>query len=237
LRTTRIAGVVTAIIAASVASAGTAFAAGNGYGPTPTGPSGVPGGFSSVVITKTLGAGGGSLTAPVAGATLTIRVPSGAFSAPVEVEVTSPDLSAVGSALGNLGYPGFRAVGGLGVKVLNTSGQPVRGTFAKPLTVTLSGSQLGVPGERVLRFTSPGSATVVPASLGSGSVTINLTSDPDLAVVNPPAGTAANVPGATSVHTGLPFTGERDLGLLLIVAGAGGIATVVRRRRGTAGKP
>jgi hypothetical protein len=221
------------LVAAVFGPSAAAMAAGGGYGPSPsTGPSGVPGGFTTVVTTKTVGPGGGSLTGLVAGAAFTIRVPAGAFGKPVEIEVTEPVLASTGAALGKLGYPGYRAVAGVGVKVLTTSGTPLQGSFAKPLTVTLRGSSLGVRGERVLGWVSADTVSVVRSTQSPGSASVQLTADPDLTVINPPASPSqASVPGATSVHTGLPFAGERDLGLALMLGGAGALAAAIRRRR------
>lgn len=212
-----------------VASAG-------GYGPSgPTGPVGAPGGYTAVVATQTFGGSGGSLTATLTGTTVRVTVPAGAFNGPVQVELTAPSLPGVQSALAGVGYPGYQAVAGLGIKVFAADGQAITGQFAAPLTVTLTGADLGGNGEKVLMFTGPGSTAVIPSEPGAGFITVHLTADPDLVVINPSAVTSTGaVAGATTTHTGLPFTGETDLALSLL--GIGGFAVIGafvpwRRRR------
>lgn len=217
-------------------SGGAAFAA-SGYGPTaPTGPANAPGGFTTVAATQTVSPSGGTVIATVAGATVAVVVPAGAFAKPVQVELTVPDLASVNSALPAFGFSGYNTVAGLGVKVLNQDGSAYSGNFLKPVSVNLTGSSLGVSGEQVLMVNGPSSATKVgftPA--GSGRITVSLNADPDLAVINPTAaqtgagaGTGA-IPGATNVHTGIPFTGETDGALALIAAGAVAAAYGTRR--------
>lgn len=220
---------VAVLIAAGVvvAPAATAVAASGGYGPSaPTGPTGSPGGFDSIVTTKTFDSAGGRLTGRVAGGDVAVTVPPGAFGHPMQVEVTAPALAGVTSALPSVGFAGYAAVAGLGVKVLDANGRPLTGTFAKPVDVTISGPQLGVPGERVLRFGGASQASVVGSTVTRGHVVVHLTEDPNLAVVNPietsgsAMGAGATVAGATTTHTGKPFAGEAALAAALVVTGA-----------------
>lgn len=228
--------------------AGAALAA-SGYGPSvPTGPTGAPGGYTAVAATQTVGPTGGALAAAVPGAAVAVAVPTAAFTQPVQVEVTAPNLPAVNAGLSTLGYAGYRAVSGLGVKVLTQSGSAYQGTFARPVQVTITGSNLGLPGEKVLEFTGPNTVVQVNAILGQGKITVPLVADPNLVVVNPavaatsstaPSSTApsaalpsagAPLAGATTQHTGLPFTGETDLALGLLGAGGLGLLVAARRR-------
>lgn len=223
-----------------VAPAGSAFAATGGYGPTsPTGPASTPGGYTSVIAVKTISAAGGSLNTPVAGSTLTITAPPGALTPGDQIQVTAPSLRGVQTALPHTGFTGYRAVAGVGIGVRSASGARVTTTFAKPITVKLTGSALGVPGEKVLEFTGPSSVAVVPSSVGAHSISFSVTHDPNLTVVNPPATPGAatasgasntSVPGATTQDTGLPFTGLRDLAYLLGGLGLVAFGFAVKRR-------
>lgn len=214
-----------------------ANAASGGYGPTAaTGPANVPGGFSAVAAAKTVDASGGTLSVDVPGGSVNVTAPAGAFSQPVQIKVTEPSLPAVTGALPALGFGGYSAVAGIGIKVFNTDGSAMTGTFGKAITVTLTGSGLGAAGEEVVSFDTAHSVTVLPAHLAAGHVTFTVTADPDIAVVNPAGHAVATgtVVGATTVHTGKPFTAERGLAGLLAVAGAAALVTT-RRRSGTAG--
>ena len=228
-------GLLTAGAAAVLPSAA-AFAAG-GYGPAaPTGPAGTPGGYSAVVTVKTVDAAGGRLAARIAGASVRVNVPADAFAAPVQVEVTKPVLGSVNHALGTVGFSGYRAVAGIGVKVLNANGKPYEGTFAKPVDVTLTGARLGVAGEKVLELDGSSAATVLASTPGHGAVSVRLVKDPNLAVINPDAASAApvtsgTIAGATTSHTGKAFAGESALGGLLVLGGAGALAAATARRR------
>lgn len=228
------ASAVVAIAALLSTGTGAAFAA-SGYGPTaPTGPVDAPGGYTTVVETQTVT---GSATTINSGSTggasdVSLAVPQGAFSSPVQIEITAPDLSQVGSSLGSVGFENYTAVGGIGVKALDTNGQALEGTFAKPLSLVLTGPKFGVPGEKVIEFTGASSVTVLPATLGKNSITIELSADPDIAIVNPPAAAASGtVPGATTATTGKPFFGEELLASIAIALGLGGLLFTVRRRR------
>lgn len=217
-----------------VVGEGVASAASGGYGPTPPS-NGSPGGFTSVVTSKVLGPAGGSLSASVPGATVLVTVPPGALPANEDLIITAPDLTQTSAALGSLGFTGYQAVAGLGLVVEDQSGAKFTGTFGHPLTVTLSGSSLGVAGEEVLQLNGPSSASALKDTLGSQQVSIQVASDPDLVAINPTtaaaaAAPAASVSGATTQHTGLPFRGEEDLAGVLAVVGVGALAAAARRR-------
>lgn len=232
--------IVAAVSGAAVlalAPAATAFAAGSGYGPTvPTGPTGVPGGYTDIVTTQTVSSDGGMVHAPgVAGSSsVTLSVPKGSFTEPTQLEVTNPDLSAVSANLSTEGFSGYSAVSGVGVKALDSNGQPLVGTFDKPVSLTISGPHIGVPGEKVLELTGPHSATVLAATFGEDSVTIQLTADPDIAVVNPPLTAGGTAPGATTTATGKPFYGETLLAGFFITGGLVVLALGIRRRTSNA---
>jgi len=210
-----------------------ASAAPGGYGPVPTGPAGAPGGYSALAATRTVGPAGGSISVPVAGGIVVVTVAAGTFSSPVQLEVTSPSLTGVTAGLSGVGFAGYRGVAGVGVKVLDQTGQPITGSFAKPLGVSLTGASLGGAGQKVLRFDTASSATVMPATLGAGSVALLIAADPDLAVVSPtgtPGVTSGTIAGATTPHTGKPFAGETALALALLCAAGGSLVLAGRRR-------
>lgn len=219
-----------ACVAASAVPGSVALAAG-GYGPTaPTGPTNAPGGYTTISQVATVTSSGGSLNTPVVGGTAVVQAPEGAFSTPVQIEITTPVMDQVTAALPNLGFTGYTGVAALGVKVLDSNGQPLTGDFAKPLTVTLTGSGLGVTGEKVLEIDGSNSAHALAATVGKGSVTFEIPTDPDLVVVNPAVATTTNPVGATSVHTGKPLTAETGGALGAIGLGIGLALLAVRRR-------
>jgi hypothetical protein len=212
---------------------GTAHAAPGGYGPVATGPSGTPGGYTTVVASQTFGPEGGTMTASVAGGTVQVVVPAGAFGPgqSAQVVLTEPDLSAVDGALDDLGLPGWSAELGVGLKALDESGEPIEGPFAVPLTLTLSGSGLASDGERVMQFVTASSLEPVDARAGADSWTITVPSDPNFVVVEPgaPAATADRGGDGTLARTGGRTADVALLGVLL--AGTGGALVLLGRRR------
>lgn len=227
----RLAGAAIAAVGLVVVPAGAVLAApAGGYGPTaPTGAAGAPGGYTTVLATRTVGPGGGTVLVTVPGAVARITVPAGAFAASVQVEVTGPRLTEVTAGLSAVGFPGYAALAGLGVKVLTSSGQPITGSFARPVQITLVASSLRSAGEKVLRLDGPVAASVMPAVTSAGQVSFTITADPDIAVIDPTVVATGTVPGATATHTGKPFVGETVLAGLLLVAGAGALTVAGRR--------
>lgn len=210
---------------------GVALAASGGYGPTTaTGPVDSPGGYSTVLSTKTVDSAGGTLTVTVPGGSAAITAPVGAFSMPVQIEATAPDLTGVNSGLSGAGFSGYTAVGGIGVKVLDNSGVPITGKFAKPITVTLTGTGLGKTGEKAIMFNGAAAASVLPTTLGTNSITITIDKDPNIAVIDSTATASPAVTNATSAHTGIPVAGEFALAGLFAVAGVGFLTVASRRR-------
>jgi hypothetical protein len=163
------------------------YAAG-GYGPGEPGLPGVPGGFErDVRIVKTIGLSGGQLSTTLANKVgIKLTVPPAAFVSLVQVAVTAPPFSELSSMLPKLGFRAYSPVTGFGLFFSNpNNGKPLKGNFAKPVTVVLRGPDLGVPGEKVLELTSATSAEVLATVLSKGTATFSLQSDPDLLVVNP----------------------------------------------------
>jgi len=214
-----------AAVAAGAALAGVAlvpsvaWAAGSGYSPPSSGSTTTaPGGFSDVLANQQVGSAGGTLTTPVGSATVTIDVPSGTFSSPVDVTVTTPtDTAAIPNA-----------VVAFSISV-ESNGAPVSGTFSA-ITVTVKDSAL-VPGDSIDYWNGSSYVAYPNATVGNGTATITITSDPTF-VVMPPATTSnegsTTVAGATTPHTGIPVDGILLAGAAALVTG--GAALIALRR-------
>ena len=87
----------TAVAVAVVAmSTATAFAAGNGYAPGgSSGNSGSGAGFTSVLAAKTIGSTGGTIVGTSNMGTATVTVPSGTFTTPEQISLTSGNQSTI----------------------------------------------------------------------------------------------------------------------------------------------
>lgn len=222
---------------AGLAAATPAFAAGTGYGPAvnPTAPSG--GGFSTVVLSKTVPTSGGSFSASSGGNTYSFKVTPGTFGVPVQVSVDAPtDISAV------------HGVAGVAVNFYSPNGIPLPPEkLTKPIVVTISSPSIK-SGDQVEIFSGGHFVAYTgPAQVSNGSAAISLTSDPVFAVVpgpakavatstTPPATSTATpatstVSGATTAHTGKPFFAEELGAATAALLGAGGVVEILRRRR------
>jgi hypothetical protein len=196
----RLLAFVLVVVAATLWCASSAIATQGGYGPGitgPTGPANAPGGYSEIAATHTFSPAGGLLDAKVAGGQAHLTVPKNAFGHTVQVEITTPTLAGIQGALQQLGFGEYSAVGGIGVKVYDTSGKPFVGTFAHPLTLTISGPAI-VAGGRLIKFASPSSAALAEAVFTAGSVTTTLVTDPDFAVLAPGTTVSATTPPAAA---------------------------------------
>lgn len=213
-----------------VASATSVFAAGTGYGPGVNPGSPVGGGFSQVVLSKTVSSSGGTFTATSNGDTYSFHVNPGTFKVPVQVTLEAPtDIAAI------------HGIAGVEINFLSSSGTPLPpGSLAKAITVTIVNPSI-TAGDTVEIFEN---GKYVPytggVSVANGSASISLTSDPVFAVVPSPAKataaspaptTSSSVPGATSVHTGKPFFGEELAAGAAALIGVGGLVEALRRRR------
>jgi hypothetical protein len=207
--------VVTASSAAMIAVGAGAAMAADSYGPPPPGPS-VPGGYSVVVTSQTVGPSGGTIgPVRVGGLHVTLTVPAGAFPVRVQITVTHPNVSQIGSA----GFAGYRALDGVGIQV-QEHGSTYPGEFLKPLTMRDSSGRITSADVLVVWN---GSAFVMAsgAKIRPGLAADSFDSDPDFAVLRP---TGKSIPGATGAPTGKPFLGEGLLAGSLLLAGAGGLA-------------
>jgi hypothetical protein len=139
--TRRIAGTAICCLAL-MASSEMAFAS---YGPPPPPPP-VPGGFSCVVTSQTVGPAG-KLIGPLGltGLVATIVVRRGTFRRPVQITITQPFATTGacqgGPGIGNAGFRGYRTIGGVGILV-QRGGVTLHGFFRKPLIVQLTSASI-----------------------------------------------------------------------------------------------
>lgn len=188
-----------------------AFAAGTGYAaPTNTssGSTSLPADFSSVVISTIVQPSGGTLKATVNGQVETLTIPNGTFNQPVQVTITAPQLSQIGSA----GFTGYSAISGAGV-FFSVNGNPILGTFAKSVSLTIQSSALS-SNDKVVEQQGNQFSNYTNVTTSNGSTTINFNTDPAFAVLAP------TVTGATSPSTGKPFIIEGILAGALILGGS-----------------
>ena len=228
----RIAGVIAAM-GAAVLLGSPVFAAGSGYNPGPPVPPGTPGGYSKIVVVKTIPLNKKTPTTleiVVNGSHLYLQIPPHAFKTKVELVITKPNLNAVTKNLYKYRLNGYKAVAGLGVEIVNLSGHLYKGKFLKPVFVTIKNKKIGY-GDIVIGWNQSGKFFRVSKPLiRKGKVIVKFETDPALAVVSPNkrGRPGSAVPGATSPVTGKPFVGEAAAGLALL---AGGAALLYRTRR------
>lgn len=194
-----------------------AMAASSGYGPAAPVSTSVPGGYTSVVTTQTLGPSTTSQTvsATVAHSATQLVVPAGTFSQPVQLVITAPNLTNISTSLASLHLPGYQAIAGLGVGVDTSNGQPLPGTFGHPVTITVHNSAIH-PGDKVVEWNQHGTFSMLTnASVQNGVATWPFSSDPAFAIVAP----SQTVGQATSPVTGKPFAAVGALGVIALGAG------------------
>ena len=205
-----------------VASAGGAMAA-SGYGPPGPAPPPVPGSYSVVVTSQTIGPAGGTIgPVDVSGIPVTLTIPAGAFPIPVQITLTAPDLAAIGTS----GFAGHSVVAGVGVQV-QENGSTYPGTFLKPLTLTISSSSI-TSSSIVVVWNGTAFVAASGTTVTAGSAMATFDSGQDFAVLAP----AGGIPGATAASTGEPFLGEGILAGLLLLLGATGLGYAHRLRTG-----
>lgn len=194
-----------------VMSAAPAFAAGTGYGPTGT-PS-APSGYTTVVVSKVISTGGGTVSATFDGQHITVSVPAGDFSSAVQVSVTAP------------ASPPAGALAAYAISFAQ-NGATLTGTLAKPVSFTITASSITV-GDAVNEWSGTGWVKYSDATVANGSVVITFTSDPAFEVTT---ATVTPIPGATTATTGVPIDGFVAIAGGLLLIGALGLF-VTRRRR------
>jgi len=104
-----------------------------GYGPPPP-PSPPPGGFVRVVTSRTIGPAGGRICpVRVDRSRVCLIVPRRAFSVPMQITITAPNLRRLGDA----GHPGFRAISGVGI-LIQINGTTYTGPFNRRLVLRIT---------------------------------------------------------------------------------------------------
>ena len=138
-------------------------------GPPPP-PVPVPGGFLTVVTSQSVGPGGGSVGPVSAGNTQTgVTVPPGAFTAGLDVTITTPNVGGIGNA----GFCGYNAVAGVGVVIQNPSdGSVNHGFFPNPLVVTINSPDIK-PGDVIVEWNGV-KFVRVSATVSNGTAVIRL---------------------------------------------------------------
>ncbi len=205
--------IATALVAMSV---GPAFADGNGYAP----PGGTittttNAGFTTVVSAQTVSSSGATLTGTANGSSVTVSVPSGAFSTPEQISLTSGNPTQVASDAPS------------GDTVLAAFGINFTGSAPKvPITVTISNASIPA-GALVYKVTTNG-LVQVHATVTAGKAVISFSSDPNFVVVAPKGNTVA---GATTPVTGLPLENELGTGLGIAILGAALTVYALRKKR------
>lgn len=235
-----------------VLTAGPAAAAGvtppNGYGATAPAQNLPVGLAGTVIVTRTVGPAGGVLTGTLDGRTITATVPPGASTTPLQVTLSTVSTETVRGGLTARGHDDLRVLTGVTLTVTRADGTPVKGDLAKPITVTISGGDIGGEGQQLLVYASP--PRLVTGGLSQGQAARGFAHSGALVVLAPrpqvaeTAGTAANRSGgpATVSGTALPRTGSdtaayAQLAALLVAVGVG-LLVLARgwRRRRTQGE-
>ncbi|MFB5190697.1 hypothetical protein [Alicyclobacillus fastidiosus] len=216
MKVTKIATGSSAALVATVILCSTAYAAGAGYAPGQSfGTSQTGGGTLSIVAAQTVSASGGTIAATAGSATLSVKVPSGAFSAGTQIVL------AKGQAQSISGTPsGSKAVDDLVVSFLDSSNDGVNPS--KPVTLTIRDSVID-SNAVVYKATSQG-LHKVRFTAKKGEVDVTFTTDPEFVVVEP----TSPVVDATQPVTGLPFTKTLAAGGLLALIG--GLLLFSRRK-------
>jgi hypothetical protein len=208
----RIAAMAVIGLGFTVALAGPAGAAGDGYTqqpPPPTTPTPTICPAETVVSSTTVGAGGGSVSGSVGGSNVTVTVPAGSFPSGAQVAITTGPAPAVIPS-------GDVLVLQFGVNFC-VNGSKYQGTISPPVTVTVTNPGIH-PGQTL--YIQEGT-TLVPAqaNISNGFLTVTVTSDPDFVLVASSTG-ATVIPGATTVVTGKPFLLEGLLAGVMVLLGS-----------------
>ncbi len=188
----------------------------------------VPGGYDIVAAAQTISPSGGTVSAQLAQGSASVQVPAGAFSSSVQVLLTSPLLASSSSS-------GLAALAGAGVLV-EQAGVPIQTGFAHPVTLVLNDPAIA-SGAQAVAVSSAGE-TPIAATVSTGTATVSLASNTNVALMSQPAASASasstggsTVQGATTVQTGLALRGETVIAATLAALGVGGLWISSRRRR------
>jgi len=201
----------------------------HGYGPPSRPVAAAPGAFTAVVTSRTITPAGGVIgPLTINGISVTLTIPPGAFPVSVQITLTAPNLAAIGNA----GFTGFSAMGGVGIQV-EVNGSPYPGTFLKPVTLSTKSPSI-TSSSIVVVWNGHAFVTETNATVGTGGATVSFDTDPDFAVLSPTGAAVAPISGATTPVTGEPFLGEGIAAGVLLLLGVSGLVLVVRRRRAKA---
>lgn len=125
-------------------------AASAAYGPVAPPGGVVPGGFSDVVVAKTIGADGGSLRARIPGAEVRVRIPGAALDSPLQLAVTRARTRGIRGPLRRSGFGDRSIEAAAGIVATRPSG---RGSSRLPRGIKTTIDAPGVrDGDKVLRF-------------------------------------------------------------------------------------
>jgi hypothetical protein len=157
----------------------------------------VPGGFHCIVTSQTAGPDAQQIgPLHLAGQRATVRVHRATFPRRVQVTVTEPFRDhgncQGGRGIGDGGFPGFRAVSGIGV-LIQADGSAFRGRLGRPLSVELT-SPLIRPSSVLVIWNGRHFVRVRGAVVSRGSARAEVPAGTDVAVLSPrphPATTAS----------------------------------------------
>ncbi len=148
------------------------------YVPPPT-TTPAPGGYKAVVTSQTIPVTGGVIRVRIDGLLVSLTIPAGTFSTPVQVTLTAPNDLGVGT-------PGYRAIGGVGV-LIEVNGKPYTGTFNHSLTLDISGA--GITSRDHLAAWNGKSFQTVGAIVSGDTVQVSFrASEADFVVLAPGGG-------------------------------------------------
>jgi hypothetical protein len=168
--------------AAAATVLATAAVAVAGYGPeAPPGPP-VPGGFSVVIASHTIGPNGGMLTVTTGLTRLRLSVPAHALAHRVQFTFTRPRLSGLQNAIPK----GKRLRVGFALLANRTSGEQIRGSFSqRPVSIIIS-SRMLTKGAQVLVWNPARHRFVrVAAVVRTGQVVVTTRHFAEFLVISP----------------------------------------------------
>jgi hypothetical protein len=176
-----VAGLAAAGIVTAVSAAGAAYA----YGP-PLTPTAQPGSYYCVVTSLTVGRAGQTI-GPVrlSGLAAWLSIRPGTFSGPVQITITepyNPSQDCPEQLLGDAGFPGARALGGLGILV-DRGGSAYQGAFAKPLALRLTSRSI-TRSSPVVVWDGKRFATVRHSVVRGGQARVLVAGNSEFAVLN-----------------------------------------------------
>ncbi len=185
------------------------------YVPPPTSHP-APGGYKAVVTSQTVGPAGQVIRVTIDGLLVTLTIPKGTFSTPVQVTLFAPNVLGVGNS-----DPGYRAVGGVGV-LIEVNGKPYTGSFGHSLTLDISGG--GITSRDHLAAWNGKAFVPVNAVVSGHTVHVTFRASEADFVVLAPGGGGGGRPGATRSRFAAATHGSREGFVLtsLFLAPAGG---------------